>query len=447
MSRIVFLLYHGMGHFNACFRVAKILQRDHEISFAGVEFFKSYVTAQGFFYYALTSVPFGMGFENWVNTIQKQSNIFFSSLQDRYNDTLYYRREKELYTMVEVLKPNTLIIDTFQATDFIVLYPLLKKTGIAVGLVNITLPDILQWNCPPIGSPLLPGNKIAVNTAMLYTLLRNKLRSAFHKIKYAGMDNERIIDRWWRSNQIPKLYRGKTASLQRMSLQGINELILSPREFDFPENTVSEYHHYTGSMIDEDRIDICDEKYLNTIAHFRERLKQKKQFLIYCAFGTIKPQQGKRVEKFISRLVTVAIKNNYILIVSYGGKEFERSDHPDVHFFKNVPQLEVLSVADVFITHGGFNSVKESIHAEVPMLVYLVDSYGDQKGNSARIVHHQIGLRGNLKLDNEQEIADKISALITDPVYRKNIKALKKADGQYTEEHLRKLIANLKPVR
>lgn len=446
MTRIVIMVYHGMGHFNACFRVGRILQKEHEIHFAGVEFFKTYVTAQRFSYYTLKSVPFGMGFENWVNTVENKRNIFFRSLQDRYNDSLYLRRERELHEMVEQLKPDILLIDTFQATDFIVLYPLLKRTGIACGLINITLPDILQWNCPPIDSMLLPGRKILVNVAVLLTKLKKKINTVFSRIKYAGMNNERMIRRRWRLNGVPEIYRGKPAALRGIMLQKIDELILSPREFDFSENVVTPNHHYVGAMIDEDRIDICDEKYLNTIAHFREQLSQKKQVLIYCSFGTVMPQQERLMEKFISRLVNVAVKNNYILIVSSGGKNYEHDDLPDIHFFKSVPQLEVLSVADVFITHGGFNSVKESIHAEVPMLVYLADSYGDQKGNSARIVYHQIGLRGSLKRDDEQAISEKISELLNNPVYRQNIKSLKKADAAYKEENLRKHITSLKPV-
>ena len=34
-----------------------------------------------------------------------------------------------------------------------------------------------------------------------------------------------------------------------------------------------------------------------------------------------------------------------------------------------VPQLEVLEQADVFVTHGGMNSVNEGIHYQVPLVV------------------------------------------------------------------------------
>ena len=48
---------------------------------------------------------------------------------------------------------------------------------------------------------------------------------------------------------------------------------------------------------------------------------------------------------------------------------------------RKCPQLEVLEVADAFITHGGFNSMVESISAQVPMLVlpYFADQFDNGK--------------------------------------------------------------------
>merc|ERR1711959_371086 len=53
---------------------------------------------------------------------------------------------------------------------------------------------------------------------------------------------------------------------------------------------------------------------------------------------------------------------------------------------RRCPQLDVLKVADVFITHGGANSMMESVSAHVPMLVlpYFADQY-----ENAEIVSRQ----------------------------------------------------------
>ena len=49
-----------------------------------------------------------------------------------------------------------------------------------------------------------------------------------------------------------------------------------------------------------------------------------------------------------------------------------RLDSDNVHIFTFVRQLQVLKHADVFITHGGLNSIREAVHTEVPMLLFPV---------------------------------------------------------------------------
>lgn len=125
----------------------------------------------------------------------------------------------------------------------------------------------------------------------------------------------------------------------------------------------------------------------------------------------------------------------------------EKEKLPDnVFIFKTIPQFRILSKTSVFITHGGFNSVKESIHAQVPMLVYPVDPRMDQNGNAARIVYHQLGLRGDLSKDSEKDIAQKINKLMTDVMYKKNLKEMLKKDQSYSDENFIALMKKIKPL-
>jgi len=57
---------------------------------------------------------------------------------------------------------------------------------------------------------------------------------------------------------------------------------------------------------------------------------------------------------------------------------------------RRCPQLEVLKVADVFITHGGANSMMESISAHVPMLV--LPWFSDQPDNARTVSKEKVGL-------------------------------------------------------
>ena len=43
---------------------------------------------------------------------------------------------------------------------------------------------------------------------------------------------------------------------------------------------------------------------------------------------------------------------------------------PNMHVKKYVPQLEVLKLTDLFLSHGGMNSVNESLYFGVPLLLF-----------------------------------------------------------------------------
>lgn len=64
---------------------------------------------------------------------------------------------------------------------------------------------------------------------------------------------------------------------------------------------------------------------------------------------------------------------------------------PNIYAYSFVPQLEVLSHADLFITHGGMNSINEAIYFGVPMLVMPV--INDQPINAAQVERLGIGER------------------------------------------------------
>ena len=86
-----------------------------------------------------------------------------------------------------------------------------------------------------------------------------------------------------------------------------------------------------------------------------------------------------------------------------------------------VPQLEILQQVDVFVTHGGMNSVHEGLYYGVPQLVapshfeqYLNGKAGDGGGGLAycSVMGVDFGQA------SANELADGVSALLNDPSYR-----------------------------
>ncbi|MEU8381420.1 glycosyltransferase [Streptosporangium sp. NPDC048865] len=105
--------------------------------------------------------------------------------------------------------------------------------------------------------------------------------------------------------------------------------------------------------------------------------------VVYVSFGTIFYRRPD-----LLRTVTMgAAATGAQVIASVGDLAEELALPGEVLTAPYVPQREVLERADVFVTHGGYNSVAESIRAATPMLViplavdqpiqaYFVDSAG-----------------------------------------------------------------------
>lgn len=127
-----------------------------------------------------------------------------------------------------------------------------------------------------------------------------------------------------------------------------------------------------------------------------------------------------RVLFFIQLIKILEKRNDLFLIISTGfdiNPNAFKIRTKNILLYREFPQIEILKNADLMITHGGMQSVTECIMLEVPMLVYPLNPYLDQNGNSARVVYHKIGLRGKLKKDKAKMIEIKIDEMLTNIAY------------------------------
>jgi UDP:flavonoid glycosyltransferase YjiC (YdhE family) len=151
----------------------------------------------------------------------------------------------------------------------------------------------------------------------------------------------------------------------------------------------------------------------------------------------------------IKKIRGVAVDEEYLLIISMPTSHRLEDDraNDNVLILDSVPQLLMLQHADVFITHAGLNSIKESIYAEVPMLAYPMHPRFDPRGNAARIQYHGLGLKGEVKSTDRETIKNQLHELLTDPKFKVNLKRMKDADQRYTGENFVKLIETTKSLR
>jgi UDP:flavonoid glycosyltransferase YjiC (YdhE family) len=102
-----------------------------------------------------------------------------------------------------------------------------------------------------------------------------------------------------------------------------------------------------------------------------------------------------------------------------------------VHVASFTPQLELLARTQAFVTHGGANSVMESLWAGVPLLVSPVCN--DQPMQAQMIARRGCGIRLDLATATVAEARDALRALLDDPRYREALAPIQRsyraADG------------------
>lgn len=449
-QRVVFLCYHAFGHINAYLGIAStIKQHGGEAIFAGVGYFQTYVLQQGFSYYVLEAYPFGLGLETWKNTIEKKKYVYLSSLTDRVKDRLATEREADLYWLLESIKPDTVLLDAFQATDFILLYPQLKKRNIKFAILNATPPTAVDNMHPPLNSDALPHETDEVKAAIATLRWQQFWKKIKKKIKNAGFSDDYIIRRKLKASQIPSQYISKKQNLLNFAVGNVDQFILIPKEFDFSSDRPDALEKYIGFQPTEIRIDYTSVEY-NEKALEIQRWKNKNAKFVYCSFGTIEVKNKKIILAFLEKLIqAVQSENNVVLIISLKAQPKDIGKlclSPSTYVFNSVPQLEVLRLADVFVTHGGINSIKEAVYAAVPMLMIPVHTDYDPKGNAARVAYHGLGRRGDAQGDSTKEIKEKIDDLLKNPIYKLKLKELKAKDERYTPEKFLLHVKGLKSL-
>ena len=139
---------------------------------------------------------------------------------------------------------------------------------------------------------------------------------------------------------------------------------------------------------------------------------------IYISLGTLRNQ---RID-FYNSCIQEFQNSPYTIILSIG-RNTQPEDLiavPENFIIKqSVPQIEVLKKTDLFISHGGMNSVMESLYYGVPLLVY------PQTDEQAMVGRQVERLGAGLVLQEKESkkgIRIQSEKILGDPIYLKNAK-------------------------
>ncbi|WBO68604.1 glycosyltransferase [Streptomyces camelliae] len=137
------------------------------------------------------------------------------------------------------------------------------------------------------------------------------------------------------------------------------------------------------------------------------------QPLVLASIGTVLPTVPPGVTNvpgLLDALVAGLAELDRQAVVATGGVPVERLLPPGrVHLVDSVPQPMVLRCAQLLVTHGGYNSIREAVGAGVPMGV--LPALGDQQANADRV--QQLGL--GRRIPSPDQVAAVCHHVLNDP--------------------------------
>jgi len=122
------------------------------------------------------------------------------------------------------------------------------------------------------------------------------------------------------------------------------------------------------------------------------------------------------------RLVDVLSRTPHRYVVSKGPRADEFGLPGNMWGEARVPQTSIIPEVDLVITHGGNNTVTESLHFGKPMIVLPL--FWDQYDNAQRIDELGFGVRLPTYDFVDEDLTDAIDAILGDEPLRRSLDAL-----------------------
>ncbi len=200
------------------------------------------------------------------------------------------------------------------------------------------------------------------------------------------------------------------------TLSPLASISQTPEAFDFENSNWPSQFHHTGPF--------HDGKGRPTVPFPWERLTGEP--LIYASMGTL---QNGNEEVFRIIAKAAGQHKGFQLVLSVGDqldpKQLDLAVPGNAVVVKQAPQLELLKLASICITHAGLNTVLESLAQGVPQVAIPV-TY-DQPGVAARIAHKRTGVVTSFDRLTAAQLSRLIDEVISNPTYRENACRMQKA--------------------
>ncbi|MBD7910518.1 glycosyltransferase [Clostridium cibarium] len=427
MSKIIFFAQPTMGHTNAMLSIAvRLKELGHDVSFVvpTVERVpKKVIDRFPEFVKTALSVPEKVKV-NEINyiSIDMPNKLCFKymllPLAKGFTETQYamnvfsdclYKYSKLIEDIVLKEKPDVIVNDFFFLPPYIVAE---KYTIPCITIYHSGLP-FSGDGIPPFGSGLDINGQWGWKGKLYHNLSRNTNKLVTKRYvkacKRMGISDIREVD--W----------SKPYSKWLNLLLTVKE-VEAPRELN--NSTI-----FVGPCVSCKRVDLIEK--------FPFEVLRDDVSKIYVSLGTVfnnKPEVFKKILNGIE-------KENFQVIVSAGGsydKLMKCGFGDNILIFKRVPQLEILKKVDLVISHGGNNTINETLAAGKPIVVIPIG--GEQGDNASKIEYLKVAKKINISNFSSNEVLEKVKSILDNPIYKENADRIReiisKTDGVNTSVEL-----------
>ena len=351
--------------------------------------------------------------------------------------------------MVVKIKPDLIILDEHHAYKSIFYW----KYSIPQVTIQTALSPDYAPSIPPCHSTHVPQDSVASRLYISHLWQKHKIISGIevflNKLLSLGKNSGKYYSIFAKKYSFPFKQELITPRSLGIRFRHIPSMVIPPEAFDFP-GTQNRNLFFVGPIHTKNVSKQIIESRLKSVIDevSNEKIRNPHIKLIYCSLGTVTGNHLKICTRFFNSIAQVCTNNPDFRIILSVGTSFNVSDITSIpnnlYVFDNVPQLALLENCDIIINHGGINTIVECVMAEKPMVVYPLSLEWDQNGCAARVIFHNIGVKGVIRRARPKSIETLLKKVIDkEDFYIKNVRELKskfKDKSSYTLELIDRII-------
>ncbi len=405
---ILFLLQPFQSHYYPTFEMAhEFKDRGENVVYATVPFLNDLVINEGFEFYEFQYLSEYLikNYKTFLGFFLKSiiSKDFYETRKEEFEEAY-----KSTQLLLEKIRPTEIYLDQSLAEYYFFIKPFVDK----ITIVHTKFYSGKVIGIPPMNSNFIPRKKYysfwVIEFLWLKLLTKQRLNELFLKMAFLGKDEAYFWKRYCKKVGIDWQSQIDFKHALNRGIKNVETVILAPSELEFSTFRAPISLTYFSKTNRKDESKYFSKEYL---AFKKEYITENKHAIIYLAFGTL--ARDMKVESFFNDVIAIVARlKKTLLIVSKGNSHIQLVSANNVHQFNYVPQQDVLTYTDLFITHGGLGSVKEAYYANVPMLVVPLNRNVDQPGNAARVKAYGLGNRLNLNRYSKKDLERKIKTLL-----------------------------------